>query len=91
MYLSVVLTSASGEIRYLRELRGDVLAESESIVLPLNFGDTVSVMHREPSRSNIEADGNGRWIQTGLVQHAIHNELRRLRLASYWPKVAAES
>lgn len=90
VYLSVVLTSASGEIRYLRELRGDVLAELESILLPLNVGDTVSVMHREPSRSVMEVDANGRWLQTGLVQHATHNEPRRLSLASYWPAAAAD-
>ncbi|WP_460055012.1 putative mucin/carbohydrate-binding domain-containing protein [Pseudomonas sp. S2_D06] len=91
VYLAVALKSADGGVRYLRELRGDVLAEAESVVLPLNIDDTVSVMHKEPSRSVMEADANGRWINTGLVQHVTNRGLRRLELASYWPAATTDS
>jgi len=82
-YVAVVLKSSNGEIRYLRELRGDALAEEESVVLSFTTGDTVSVMHKEPSRNYLE-DEDGFRYATGLVQHATYSALRRLELSSYW-------
>lgn len=83
VYVAVVFKSSNGEIRYLRELRGDVLAEEESVVLPFTTGDTVSVMHKESSRSYLETEDGFRYA-TGLVQHATYSALRRLELSSYW-------
>lgn len=83
LYVVVMLRSNSGEIRYLRELRGDVLTEEESVVLPFTTGDTVSVMHKEPDRSHFETEDGFRHA-TGLVQHVTYGVLRQLELSSYW-------
>lgn len=85
VYMAVMLRSQTGEVRYLREFRGNVLAQSETSVLPLGLGDTLSVMHREPSRNGIEVNSNGRQIPVGLVQHATYSSLGILTLSSYWP------
>ena len=87
VYIAVVHKSADGEIRYMRELRGDALAEAETFRRPLAVGDTVSVMHREPVRSRLEADGNGQWLTAKLIQHANINDFTGVGLASYWPEV----
>lgn len=84
-YMSVMLKSRTGEVRYLREFRGNVLARSEFTLMPLNQGDTLSVMHREPSRNGIEVNSNGGQIPVGLVQHATYSSLGVLTLTSYWP------
>lgn len=89
VYIAVVLKSANGDIRYIRELRGDMAAEAESVEFSLALGDTVSVMHREPERSVMEHDG--RKLAIGLVQHAIYDARYNLSLASYWPTTTGES
>ena len=85
VYLSVMLKSDTGEIRYLREFRGDVVAREELLTLPLNLGDTLTVMHREPSRAGIEVNSNGRKVPVRLVQHATYIAPGILALSSYWP------
>jgi hypothetical protein len=84
-YMSVVLKSADGGIRYLREFRGDAVAKAESVEFPMVIGDTVSVMHREPSRSRLEADVNGRWRTAAHIQHATYHRFGGLSLTSFWP------
>ncbi|CAI8936126.1 putative mucin/carbohydrate-binding domain-containing protein [Pseudomonas sp. IT-P176] len=90
VYMSVVLKSSTGEVRYLREFRGDALAKAQISVLPLSLGDTLSVMHREPTRTGIEVNSDGRKIPLGLVQHATYSAPGILQLSSYWPASIVE-
>lgn len=91
VYMSVMLKSSTGEVRYLREFRGDALANAEVSMLPLSLGDTLSVMHREPTRTGIEVNSDGRKIPVGLVQHATYSSPGILHLASYWPASIVEA
>lgn len=45
--------TATGEVLYSQELRGDVQAEPSYVTLPFVEGSTVSVLHLEPVRSVI--------------------------------------
>lgn len=84
-YISVVVSSLEGKIKYSRELRGDRLAEASRDIIPFEYGGTISVMHREPSRSFLSNVETMKVATTGQVQHASYKSLLGLSLASYWP------
>lgn len=81
VYMSVVVKSASGEIVYFRELRGDESAEASTVTLPFAPGSTVSVMHREPTRCWIVRDSPER-TSVERVQHVKHLAYLKLMLTS---------
>ncbi|MBK5351682.1 hypothetical protein JFU37_04010 [Pseudomonas sp. TH41] len=91
VYVSVMVKSKEGEVLYLRELRGDVVAEASHVQLPLVLGCTVSVMHREPSRSWIVNEDNQKIFPAGRVQHVMYNAISGINFASYWSTTNNES
>lgn len=91
IYVSVVMKSALGEVLYLYDLRGDVLAEATHVQLPLVLGSAVSVMHREPGRCWIVNEDFQKVLPVGRVQHVSYNALAGLNFASYWPTINNES
>jgi hypothetical protein len=88
VYVSIVVTSSTGEVLYVHELRGDIPAEASNTRVMLSAGTTVSVMHREPSR-NVFEDAFQQRYEMGLVQHAQKIPLLGLSLSSYWPAATA--
>ncbi|WP_223592135.1 putative mucin/carbohydrate-binding domain-containing protein [Pseudomonas sp. A-R-19] len=92
VYLSVVLTSATGEPVYVRELRGNAPVTAESVHFPLFSNMVVSVMHREPTRCRIKDNYSQAETPVGHVQHAqIRFSPDSLNLASYWPRETVDS
>ncbi|WP_225923703.1 putative mucin/carbohydrate-binding domain-containing protein [Pseudomonas azerbaijanorientalis] len=92
VYLSVVLTSATGELVYVRDLRGNTPVAASSVQLPLSSDMVVSVMHREPTRCRISNSNSGAEIPVGRVQHAqINTTSFSLNLGSYWPRETVDS
>ncbi|PYY68182.1 hypothetical protein CRX42_23160 [Pseudomonas jessenii] len=92
VYLSVVLTSATGEPVYVRELRGNAPVTAESVHFPLFSNMVVSVMHREPTRCRIKNNYSQTETPVGHVQHAqIRFSPDSLNLASYWPRETVDS
>jgi hypothetical protein len=92
VYLSVVLTSATGELVYVRELRGNAPVTAESVHFPLFSNMVVSVMHREPTRCRIKDNYSQAETPVGHVQHAqIMFSPDSLNLASYWPRETVDS
>ena len=87
VYVSVMLKSKEGEILYLRELRGDMLAEASHVELPFALGSTVSVMHREPFRSKIINEATQKITPVGCVQHVVFTALLGMNMYSYWPVI----
>ena len=53
IYIAMWVRTATGEVLYSQELRGDVQAEPSYVTLPFVEGSTVSVLHLEPVRSVI--------------------------------------
>jgi hypothetical protein len=82
VYMSVFVKSASGEMVYLRELRGDVFNEPSMMSVPFAPHSTVSVVHREPTRCWIVKDDSPERIAVERVQHVKHSALRNLILTS---------
>ncbi|MBV7570332.1 putative mucin/carbohydrate-binding domain-containing protein [Pseudomonas sp. PDM27] len=82
VYMSVVVKSASGEIVYFRELRGDESEEASTVTLPFAPGSTVSVMHREPTRCWIVKDSLPERTSVERVQHVKHLAYLKLMLSS---------
>lgn len=92
VYLSIVLTSATGELVYVRDLRGNVPVAAGRIQVPFFSGTVLSVMHREPTRCRISNSNSGVEIPVGRVQHAqINTTSFSLNLGSYWPRETVES
>jgi hypothetical protein len=92
VYLSIVLTSATGGLVYVRDLRGNAPVAASSVQFPLFSDLVVSVMHREPTRCRIKNNTDGAEIPVGHVQHAqVSLPLFSLKLASYWPRETVDS
>jgi hypothetical protein len=94
VYLSIVLTSATGELVYVRDLRGNAPVAASSVQFPFFSDMVLSVMHREPTRCRIRNESSvpETEIPVGRVQHAqINTTSFSLNLGSYWPRETVDS
>lgn len=53
IYIAVWVRTEKGEVLHCQELRGDALPQAVNVTLPFQKGYTVSVLHLEPTRSEL--------------------------------------